>query len=230
LLHLLLPEHDQDAWKQTDIAVFGALAAMDVNDHAGTVAVPDLEIQGFLEAQAEGVVASVLEIEQVLAELLLGDLIGRLLEVGSELPDDAEVGVKSLYDRGLDGEQVRLLFKFLDWVMVLPEESEEALSLDLAAFEREKMMPYVSSIERIAEEKGRAKGKTEGKIEGMAEGMVAAKVDDLFKFLTKRFQAALPADLEGNIRATTDLAKLASWIDTSLEASDLEDFRRICGI
>jgi hypothetical protein len=222
LLHLLLPEHDQDAWKQTDIAVFGALAAMDVNDHAGTVAVPDLEIQGFLEAQAEGVVASVLEIEQVLAELLLGDLIGRLLEVGSELPDDAEVGVKSLYDRGLDGEQVRLLFKFLDWVMVLPEESEEALSLDLAAFEREKMMPYVSSIERIAEEKGRAKGKT--------EGMVAAKVDDLFKFLTKRFQAALPADLEGNIRATTDLAKLDSWIDTSLEASDLEDFRRICGI
>ena len=29
--------------------------------------------------------------------------------------------IKSLYDRGLDGEQVRLLFKFLDAMLVLPE-------------------------------------------------------------------------------------------------------------
>ena len=67
--------------------------------------------------------------------------------------------IKSLYDRDLDGDQIRLLFKFLDWVMVLPEELEEALSIDLAKFEKEKMMPYVSSIERIAEKRGRAEGK-----------------------------------------------------------------------
>jgi hypothetical protein len=62
--------------------------------------------------------------------------------------------IKGLYDRGLDGEQVRLLFKFLDWMVVLPEEWEEASSLDLAEFERERKMPYVSSIERMAREKG----------------------------------------------------------------------------
>ncbi len=32
--------------------------------------------------------------------------------------------IKSLYDRGLAGAQVRLLFKFLDWTLVLPEELE----------------------------------------------------------------------------------------------------------
>src|SRR4051812_42186725 len=67
--------------------------------------------------------------------------------------------IKSLYDRGLDGEQVRLLFKFLDAMLVLPRKLEKALSLDLAEFERGRKMPYVSSIERIAREEGKAEGK-----------------------------------------------------------------------
>jgi hypothetical protein len=119
-------------------------------------------------------------------------------------------------------EQIRLLFKFLDWVMVLPEELAEALSLELAEFEREKMMLYVTSIERLAEEKGRTKGKTEGKAE--------ANVNTLLKLLTKRFPSALPADVENCIRSTTDLDKLDAWFDAGLEASDVDDFRRRCGI
>ena len=130
--------------------------------------------------------------------------------------------IKSLYDRGLDGEQVRLLFKFLDWMMVLPEELEEALSTDLAAFEMEKKMPYISSIERIAQQKGRAEGRIEGKAE--------ANVKTLLRLLTKRFQVALPAEVEARIRSTADLEKLDAWIDAGLEASDLADFRRRCEI
>ncbi len=122
--------------------------------------------------------------------------------------------IKSLYDRGLGGEQVRLLFKFLDWIMVLPEELEEALSMDLAAFEKERTMPYVSSIERIALQKGK----------------IEAKVETLLRLLTKRFKVALPEDVQAQIRSTSDPAKLDAWIDTSVEASDLEEFRRMCGI
>jgi hypothetical protein len=80
------------------------------------------------------------------------------------------------------------------------------------------MMPYVSSIERIAEEKGRAKGKVE------------AKVDTLVRFLTWRFKTALPEDLEPRIRSTADLVTLDAWIDLSLGASDLADFRRMGGV
>jgi hypothetical protein len=109
---------------------------------------------------------------------------------------------------------VRLLFKFLDWMLVLPEELEEAMSMELAEFERERMMPYVSSIERIAPEKGKAE----------------ATVETLFRLLTKRFKADLPAELEARIRSTADLATLGGWIDASLEASDMADFRRMCGI
>jgi hypothetical protein len=83
-------------------------------------------------------------------------------------------------------------------------------------------MPYVTSIERIARE--------EGKIEGRTEGMAEAKVDALLKILTNRFQPALPKDLEASIRATDDIEKLDSWVNSSLKASDLQDFRRTCGI
>jgi len=98
--------------------------------------------------------------------------------------------------------------------MVLPGELEEALSVELAEFERERMMPYVSSIERIALRRGKAE----------------AKVETLLRLLTKRFQAALPEDLEACIRSTQDLAKLDTWIDATLDGSDLADFRRIRGI
>ena len=107
-----------------------------------------------------------------------------------------------------------MLFKFLDSIIVLPRELEKALSLDLSEFERERMMPYVSSIERIARE----------------EGKTEANVKTLLRLLTKRFQAALPGELEARIRSTADLDKLDAWIDASLEASDMEDFRRMCGI
>jgi len=107
-------------------------------------------------------------------------------------------------------------------MMVLSKELEKAMGRDLAEFERERMMPYVSSIERIARE--------EGKAEGNAEGKAEANVNTLLKLLTKRFQVALPADVEARIRSTSDLEKLDAWIDASLEASDLEDFRRMCGI
>jgi hypothetical protein len=96
----------------------------------------------------------------------------------------------------------------------LPRELEKALCVDLAEFEKERTMPYVSSIERIARE----------------EGKVEAKVEDLLRLLSKRFKTALPVEVEGCIRSTDDLGKLDTWIDATLEASDLADFRRMTGL
>jgi hypothetical protein len=122
--------------------------------------------------------------------------------------------IKSLYDQDRDGVQIRLLFKFIDWMLELPRELDSEVSLELAEFERERKMPYVTSIERTARE----------------EGMAAAKADALLRILTKKLHGAFPADLQARIRATDDLAKLDSWIDNALEAADLDGFRRTCGI
>ena len=77
-------------------------------------------------------------------------------------------------------------------MLVLPRELEKALSLDLAEFERERKMPYVSSIERIAREEGKAEGKSGRQAEGKAE----AKVETLLRLLTKRLGTPVPAELE----------------------------------
>lgn len=114
------------------------------------------------------------------------------------------------------------MFKFLDSMLVLPRELAKALSLELAEFEKERKMPYVSSIEQIAREEGKAEGKAEGKTE--------AKVETLLRLLTKRLGSPVPADLETHIRSTYDLTRLDAWIDAGLEAADLADFRRMAGI
>jgi hypothetical protein len=40
---------------QRDIAVLGALAAMDVDHHAGAIDIGDLQVKSFVKAQAAGV-------------------------------------------------------------------------------------------------------------------------------------------------------------------------------
>jgi hypothetical protein len=61
--------------------------------------------------------------------------------------------VKGLYDRGYDREDVLELFRFIDWVMALPAGLASRFDNELSAFEEEKKMPYVTSVERHAIQK-----------------------------------------------------------------------------
>jgi hypothetical protein len=119
--------------------------------------------------------------------------------------------IKGLYERGFTGDQVRQLFRLIDWLMDLPEELEEQLQRELIRFEEEKHMPYVTSIERLAEKRGKA--------EGMAE--------TLLRVLERRWATPVPADLAAAVQATSDLAQLERWVDLALQANSLEEFRRL---
>jgi hypothetical protein len=66
---------------------------------------------------------------------------------------------RSLYEKQWPAEQVRSLFRFIDWVMDLPEDFELQFRDALQQIEKEKNMPYVTSIERIAKVEGKAEGK-----------------------------------------------------------------------
>jgi hypothetical protein len=58
--------------------------------------------------------------------------------------------VKGLYERGMDPEDVRHLFRFIDWIMELPEPLEEHFDQESDAIRREKHMPFLDSIDRMA--------------------------------------------------------------------------------
>jgi hypothetical protein len=114
-------------------------------------------------------------------------------------------------------QQIRQLFRLIDWMMDLPEnlDLEEQLYQKLVRIDWEKQMPYVTSVERLALKKGEAKGKAEGKAEA------------LLQILERRFAAKVPPNVDAAIRGTTDLARLEHWLNTVLEANSLEDFRRL---
>ncbi|MEH2178127.1 hypothetical protein [Nostoc sp.] len=55
---------------------------------------------------------------------------------------------KRLYKRGYQREDIINLFRFIDWVMRLPEELENSFWQEVTQYEEEKKMPYITSIER----------------------------------------------------------------------------------
>ena len=55
---------------------------------------------------------------------------------------------KLLYKRGYTRQQILELFRFIDWVMELPQELDEAFTKAIHEFEEAKKVQYISSIER----------------------------------------------------------------------------------
>ena len=66
--------------------------------------------------------------------------------------------VKTLYERGHSREDIIQLFRFIDWLLILPRELELKVQEKIEALEKGKAMPYVTSIERIANERGLHEG------------------------------------------------------------------------
>jgi hypothetical protein len=75
---------------------------------------------------------------------------------------------KGLYERNWSSEDVRQLFRLIDWIMDLPADLQEAFRSDLHHYEEEKRMPYVTSIERLARKEGHEEGHKDGLREGIA--------------------------------------------------------------
>lgn len=109
--------------------------------------------------------------------------------------------VRSLYEKQWQAEQVRSLFRFIDWVMDLPEPLELQFRETLKLIESEKGMPYITSIERLAKLEGKLEGKIEGKIQLLQdvlglpvmadaelEGMTAEHLEKLLLELRDRLE------------------------------------------
>ena len=65
--------------------------------------------------------------------------------------------VKNLYEAGLGAEDVRKLFRLIDWLMRLPKALDIELWRSVRDFATEKQMPFVDIAEQMGLEKGRRK-------------------------------------------------------------------------
>jgi hypothetical protein len=93
-----------------------------------------------------------------------------------------------------------LLFRVLDWLLVLPEEPETSFWTSLSAHEEEQQMPYLATFERKAMEKGQ-------------RGVLRRQ-------LTRRF-GSLPAWAEERLAQGSE-AELELWTDRILDEETLE--------
>ena len=71
--------------------------------------------------------------------------------------------IKALYTRGMAAEQLRQLFRFIDWLMDLPGTFAEDFWQEIRHYEEEKHMPFMTTPERLGMEKGLAVGRQEGR-------------------------------------------------------------------
>jgi hypothetical protein len=94
--------------------------------------------------------------------------------------------VKSLYERQYSRAEILELFRFIDWLMVLPLELKRSFAEQIELFEQERQMPYVTSIERDAIERGMQQGMLEGMQQGMQQGRQAGTLELLLRQLTRR--------------------------------------------
>ncbi len=66
--------------------------------------------------------------------------------------------VRNLYDLGYNADELREIFCLIDWMMNLRQDLSQKFEQELAALEGSLNMPHVTSVERIAEARGRVDG------------------------------------------------------------------------
>ena len=141
--------------------------------------------------------------------------------------------VRLLYTQGWGRQRVIDLFTIIDWIMALPKPLEQQVWQDIEDIERRAQMRYVTSVERLAIERGLAKGiaegrakglaegKAEGKAEGLAEGRTEGRIETLARLLTRRF-GPLPEWAAERLRAAAP-EQLDQWTDLVLDAATLRE-------
>ena len=126
--------------------------------------------------------------------------------------------IKRLYEWGWAAEEVRHLFRVIDWMIHLPKPLELNFSHEIKQYEEEKQMPFITTPERIGREEGRTEGRTEGLAEGLAKGIEVA--------LELKFGEA-GLRLMPEIRAIANEAKLEAILHAVRTAASPDDLRRV---
>jgi len=120
--------------------------------------------------------------------------------------------VRALYQRGLSRQDVLELFRFVDWLMVLPESAAREFDDELARFEEEQKMPYITSIERRAREEGRE------------EGALQRLRADVLDVLETRIRRPVPAEVADRVRSVSDSAVLGALLRRAAAVENVEEF------
>jgi hypothetical protein len=135
---------------------------------------------------------------------------------------------RRLFERGYTREQIVSLYRFIDWMMLLPEDLELEYDRRVDAYQEERKMEYLSSMERRAMERGRQDGIQEGVQQGMQQGMqqgeLSGRAATVRRQLTRRL-GVLSKEDEQRVRSLS-VAMLDRLADDLLDFTEAADLQR----
>jgi hypothetical protein len=118
--------------------------------------------------------------------------------------------VKGLYERGYRREEILELFRFVDWLLVLPDELERGFKETMIQYEEEKKMPYITSVERL----------------GIQQGIQQAVREDVLDILETRF-ARIPQSVVEAVNRIENPAILKILLKRAIIVGSLEEFEQV---
>jgi hypothetical protein len=134
--------------------------------------------------------------------------------------------IRRLYERGHAKEQIQELFRFIDWLMQLPPELEEKLTIEISRLKEEKKLKYISSIERKGIEQGIEKGIEQGIEKGIEQGIEKGITQGIELTLENKFGVEALKELP-LIQKIKNVETLRSILKIAISAQSLEEFRQI---
>ena len=120
---------------------------------------------------------------------------------------------RMLYERGYSREGVLGLYRFIDWIISLPEDLEEAYHEEIIKEEEAKRMPYITTAERI----------------GMRKGMLEEAREMVLEALEERVGVVSP-DISERIRGMEDREVLRRLLRLAVRVGSLEEFGMHAGL
>jgi hypothetical protein len=115
-----------------------------------------------------------------------------------------------LFEKGYNREEIIALFRFIDWVMVLPDELASNFKTALRSEEEAGRMRYVTSIERLA--------KVEGKVETARESVI--------EVLEVRFEQ-IPNSILEAINGINDVSVLKTLLRSAIAIPSVDAFTQL---
>jgi hypothetical protein len=129
--------------------------------------------------------------------------------------------MRLLYRYRYRKKEVLRLFRIVDWMMALPAELEPAFEQAMITMEQEHNMAFVTSIERLGEQRGLEKGIAIGREQGLEQGLHKGEAALLQRLLIRKF-GPLSEALQQRIRAATP-AQVETWSLNILDAETLDE-------
>ncbi|WP_295588390.1 cytosolic protein [uncultured Lamprocystis sp.] len=116
---------------------------------------------------------------------------------------------RRLYERGLTRQQIIDLYRFIDWILRLPDDLELQYTNEVFRIEEGLQMPYVSFVERRGIELGEARGEVRGSAR-------------LLRGLLERRFGSLPPDALARLD-DADVERLMAWSERVFDARTLAE-------